>query len=107
MSDHLDEETHYRLLNLIQENPKMSQRQLADAMGVSVGKMNYCVKALVAVGHVKLNNFRRSKDKLGYAYMLTPKGISEKAKVTLRFLEIKKAQYEKIKKEIADIKQHI
>ena len=103
MNDRLDEETHYRLLNLIEENPAISQRQLAESMGVSVGKINYCIKALVKVGHIKLNNFKRSQNKMGYAYLLTPTGIKEKAQVAVRFLEIKQRQYDVIKKEIEEL----
>lgn len=107
MTNNLDEETHYRLLNLIEENPDISQRQLAEVLGVSVGKINYCVKALVDVGHVKLNNFKASKNKLGYAYLLTPKGIREKSKVAMRFLELKQMQYDAIKKEIRELKREL
>lgn len=107
MATYLDEETHYRLLNLIQENPKISQRQLAEEMGVSVGKINYCIKALVKAGQIKLNNFKHSKNKFGYVYLLTPKGIRDKTKVTLRFLEIKKRQYESIKKEIDELQKQM
>ncbi len=107
MTQCLDEETHYRLLSLIQENPKISQRQLAREMGVSVGKVNYCIKALVDIGHLKLNNFKRSKNKFGYFYVLTPKGLKEKAHITLRFLEIKKMQYDQIQKEIVELQYEI
>lgn len=107
MNNNLDAETRYKLLNLLDQNPDMSQRQLAEKMGVSLGKANYCIKALIEVGHVKLANFSRSKNKLGYAYVLTPKGIKEKAKVTLKFLEIKKIQYEKIQQEIIKLKKEV
>ncbi len=100
MSEPLDEETHYRLLNLIQDNPNISQRKLAEEMGVSVGKVNYCIKALMEVGHLKFNNFKRSKNRLGYVYLLTPRGIKEKAKVAVKFLAIKQQQYDEIKKEV-------
>jgi EPS-associated MarR family transcriptional regulator len=105
MNERLDDETQYKLLNTIQAYPNASQRQLAKAMGVSLGKVNYCIKALLDVGHVKLNNFARSKNKLGYVYVLTPKGFKEKASVTLRFLELKQAQYGQLKKEIAALKK--
>ena len=107
MSTDLDEETHYRLLSLIQDNPDISQRQLAEEMGVSVGKVNYCIKALVKIGHLKLENFKRSKRKLGYAYLLTPKAIAEKTKITIKFLELKKQQYDVIKQEIASLQKEI
>jgi EPS-associated MarR family transcriptional regulator len=107
MTSGLNDETHYKLLSLLQENPDISQRQLAEEMGVSVGKINYCIKALLKVGHVKLNNFARSKNKLGYVYVLTPKGVKEKAQVTLRFLELKQVQYDQIQKEIVDLQREI
>ena len=107
MNDDLSDETRYKLLSLLEETPDISQRQLANKMGVSLGKANYCIKALIDVGHVKLNNFSRSKNKMGYAYVLTPTGIKEKAQVTLRFLEIKKEQYNQIKKEISDLQHEI
>lgn len=103
----IDDETRYKLLNLLHKQPDISQRKLADEMGVSLGKVNYCVKALLDVGYVKLNNFTRSKNKLAYAYVLTPKGLKEKATVTLKFLEIKKAQYEQIQKDIAQLQREV
>jgi EPS-associated MarR family transcriptional regulator len=105
MSKTLDQETHYQILSLLEQNPELSQRQLAAEMGVSVGKINYCIRALLDVGHVKLNNFARSKNKIGYAYVLTPKGFKEKAIVTVRFLELKQVQYQQLKKEIAELKK--
>jgi EPS-associated MarR family transcriptional regulator len=107
MNEPLDEETHYKLLSLLEENPDISQRKMAEAMGVSVGKINYCIKALVNVGHIKLKNFAKSANKIGYAYFLTPKGVKEKAAVTLRFLELKQKQYDKIKKEISFLQEEI
>ena len=107
MNERLDDETQYKLLNTIQAYPNASQRELAKAMGVSLGKVNYCIKALLDVGHVKLNNFAQSKNKLGYVYVLTPKGVKEKAKVTLRFLELKQVQYDEIQKEIAGLKKEV
>ena len=107
MKNGIDDETRYKLLNLLHKKPDLSQRQLADEMGVSLGKANYCIKALLDVGYVKLNNFTRSKNKLAYAYVLTPKGLKEKAKVTLKFLEIKKAQYEQIQKDIAELQREV
>ena len=107
MNDDLSDETRYKLLSLLEETPDISQRQMAKKMGVSLGKANYCIKALIDVGHVKLNNFSRSKNKMGYAYVLTPIGIKEKAQVTLRFLEIKKEQYNQIQREISDLQHEI
>lgn len=101
----LDDETRYRLFKLVEEHPDMSQRQLAQEMGVSVGKLNYCLRALVDVGLVKMGNFARSNQKLGYAYILTPSGISEKSKVTARFLARKEAEYEELKSQIETLRQ--
>ena len=96
---------HYRLLKLIEADPLMSQRELAQAMGVSLGKVNYCLKALVEKGFVKLGNFRKSQDKRVYAYLLTPKVIEEKARVTVAFLQRKLAEYEAIRGEIEELQK--
>lgn len=98
---------NYRLLKLLEVNPHMSQRDLAQAMGVSLGKINYCLKALVEKGFVKLENFRRNEDKRMYAYLLTPKGIEEKARVTLAFLQRKLAEYEAIRGEIEELRKEV
>lgn len=98
---------HYRLLKLIEANPHMSQRELAQAMGVSLGKLNYCLKALVEKGFVKLENFRRNADKRVYAYLLTPNGIEEKARVTVAFLQRKLAEYEAIRGEIEELRKEV
>jgi len=98
---------HYRLLKLIEANPHMSQREHAQAMGVSLGKVNYCLKALVEKGFVKLENFRRNEDKRVYAYLLTPKGIEEKARITVAFLQRKLAEYESIRGEIEELRKEV
>ncbi|WP_045860381.1 MarR family EPS-associated transcriptional regulator [Teredinibacter purpureus] len=97
----LSDELRYQLLKELEENPDISQRQLASMMGVSLGKTNYCLKALVDAGWVKVGNFARSNRKLNYAYVLTPKGLSEKAAVTVRFLKNKQLLYEQLEQEIA------
>lgn len=107
MSKTLDQETHYRILSLLEQHPQLSQRELAKEMGVSVGKVNYCIKALVGVGHLKLNNFVRSDNKLGYAYLLTPKAIKEKAKIAQQFLQMKLEEHERLVKEIEEIQQSL
>jgi EPS-associated MarR family transcriptional regulator len=96
----LTENIHYTLLKLVEANPDISQRELAREMGISLGKVNYCLKSLVGKGFVKLENFRRSDNKLAYAYFLTPLGLEEKARITLSFLRIKEAEYEAIRREI-------
>jgi len=98
---------HYTVLKLIEEDPAISQRELARRMGVSLGKANYCLKALVAKGFVKLQNFRRSDNKLAYTYLMTPAGLEEKARVTLAFLRHKEAEYEAIRQEINQLRREI
>ena len=94
------EDTHFRVLRLLQENPYTSQRELATAVGVSVGGMHYVLNALIEKGLVKLGNFTAAEDKRRYAYVLTPKGISEKASITRRFLARKLEEYDDLKAEI-------
>lgn len=101
------DDTHYRLLKLIESNPDISQRELARVMGVSLGKANYCLKALVEKGFVKLENFRRNDNKLTYAYLLTPSGIEEKARVTLTFLRRKEREFEDIRREIDRLREEV
>lgn len=106
MTDKIDE-TRYQIIKLIEENPSISQRELADRLGVSLGKVNYCLRALINVGWVKAGNFVRSNNKMRYAYVLTPAGLHEKTKITARFLQKKQAQYESLKVEIARLKSEL
>ena len=92
------------LLKLLQDQPQMSQRDLARAMGVSLGKANYCLKALMEKGLVKLEKFRASPDKRQYAYLLTPAGMREKTRITMEFLRNKVSEYEALEKEIAQLR---
>lgn len=101
------EESHYKLLRLIESRPDASQRELASAMGVSLGKVNYCVNALIEKGWIKARNFRNSKNKLAYAYLLTPRGVEQKATITLHFLQRKVAEYESLKGEIAQLRREV
>ncbi len=101
----LDETTHYSLLKTLEENPGLSQRDLAKKLGVSLGKVNFCLKALVDKGSVKINNFRNSDNKLAYAYLLTPSGIEQKARMTVQFLQMKVQEYERLKKEIEELRR--
>jgi len=103
----LSDENRYQLLKLLEENPEMSQRQIADALGVSLGKVNFCLRALIEIGSVKVANFSRSPNKKAYVYLLTPKGIEEKAKLTLRFLAKKQNEYEELKREINELKNEV
>jgi EPS-associated MarR family transcriptional regulator len=95
-----NEEIVYKALKLLEANPELSQRQIASALGVSLGKGHYVLKSLMDVGWVKLNNFRDSKKKLGYAYALTPVGIVEKAAITVRFLARKQQEFHELHAEI-------
>ncbi len=96
----LQEDTHFRVLSLLEQNPEMSQRDLAKALGVSLGGVNYSLKALMERGMVKAQNFSKSERKLAYAYVLTPHGIAEKTKLTARFVKRKIEEYEALKAEI-------
>ena len=98
-------ETHLAILKHILVNPEASQRVLAQELGISVGKVNYCLRALIGKGFVKAGNFTRNTNKLSYLYLLTPNGIEEKANLTERFLKRKIAEHEKITQEIAKLKQ--
>lgn len=98
------EELHFRVLELIQKKPHLTQRELAGQLGVSLGKANYCLNALIEKGFVKAENFRRNDNKLAYLYLLTPAGIEEKTCATLRFLRRKMDEYELLKQEIAQLR---
>ncbi|WP_417592011.1 MarR family EPS-associated transcriptional regulator [Parasphingorhabdus sp.] len=101
------EDVRYRLLKLLENNPDMSQRDLAKAVGIGLGSVNYCVKALVDRGLIKLGNFSSTRNKRGYAYILTPKGMSEKTFLAGRFLQRKKIEYETIKAEIRSLQTEL
>lgn len=103
----LQEDTHFRVLRLLQENPEMSQRELAAAVGVSVGGMHYVLNALIEKGLVKLGNFTAAEDKRRYAYVLTPKGIARKAALTRAFLVRKMEEYEALREEIEALREEI
>jgi EPS-associated MarR family transcriptional regulator len=103
----LAEDLRYKLLKLLAEEPQISQRDLAGRLGISVGKTNYCLTALVDKGLVKINNFRRANNKLAYAYLLTPGGIEEKARVTVSFLQRKIREYAELQEEIDALRQEM
>ena len=100
----LQEDTNFRLMKLLHENPHISQREMAKALGISFGGINYCLNALIEKGLVKIHNFNQNKNKFGYAYLLTPTGISEKAQLTGIFLKRKLQEYEELKVEIKALK---
>lgn len=101
----LQEDTAFRVLRILEAEPDISQRALADRLGVSLGGLNYCLKALVDKGFVKLENFSNSRHKFGYVYLLTPAGLAEKAALTGRFLKRKMREYERLKAEIEDLRR--
>ncbi len=101
----LTEEVRYQLMRLIAANPHMSQRDAAHQLGISLGKVNYCLKALVRRGWVKARNFKNSRNKAAYMYLLTPKGMEAKAVLAMRFLSIKKREYESLRLEIEEEKR--
>ena len=101
----MQDEIAYKLLKSIEENPSQSQRDLSVSLGISLGKLNYCLKALIDKGLVKAGNFRKNPQKQDYLYLLTPQGIEEKAKVTRRFLKRKVKDYEELKREIEELQK--
>lgn len=103
----IDDEVRFKLLKLLSENPEVSQRALARELGISLGKLNYCLKALIATGLVKATNFRNSSNKAAYVYLLTPKGIEEKAGTTVRFLKRKLAEHAELAAEIRELRQAV
>lgn len=106
-NDLLQEENHLKVLRLLESNPRISQRDLAQALGVSLGKTNYCLKALLDKGILKIENFRNSSNKLAYAYLLTPSGLVAKTELTSRFLRRKVMEYESLKREIEQLKVEV
>jgi len=103
----LIEEIHLQVLRIIESNPEITQRELAKSLGVSLGKTNYCLKALIEKGWLKANNFKNSNNKLAYAYILTPKGIEEKANITVQFLKRKLWEFEALKEEIEQLRREV
>ncbi|MDC0576780.1 MarR family EPS-associated transcriptional regulator [Gammaproteobacteria bacterium] len=101
------QELEYRALKLLEQQPDLTQRQLAIELGISLGKTHYLVKSLIDVGWVKLDNFQKSDNKWGYAYLLTPTGISEKAAITVRFLARKRSQYSALHDEIKQLQEEV
>ena len=102
-----NQELEYRVLKILERQPDLTQRQLAAELGVSLGKTHYLVNSLIDVGWVKLDNFQRSDNKWGYAYLLTPKGIVEKAAITARFLVRKKQEFDNLQLEIQQLQEEV
>ena len=103
----IQEDTYFRVMRILQENPDLTQRELAEKLGVSVGGLNYCLKALMDKGWVKMQNFQNSKNKFKYVYLLTPQGIAERVTLTSRFLDRKMQEYEALKAEIESLHQDV
>ena len=101
------QELEYKVLKWLEKNPNITQRQLAKELGVSLGKTHYLINSLIQVGWVKLENFRRSDNKMGYMYLLTPAGINEKANIAKRFLARKENEYQQLKHEIEQLKSEV
>lgn len=101
------DETHYKLMRLLEANPGLSQRDVARELGVSVGKANYCVRALATKGWIKVSNFKNSRNKSAYMYLLTPRGVQQKARLTVRFLRIKMREHEALRAEIEQMNREL
>ena len=99
----IDPDVHFRVLHFLEEEPELTQRELAQKLGISLGGVNYCLKGLIEIGHIKAENFNKNPNKLMYLYLLTPKGIAEKAKLTAGFLKRKTEEYHVLKNEIKSI----
>jgi EPS-associated MarR family transcriptional regulator len=106
MPEH-SQEIHLKVLRHIEAHPDVTQRELAQHLGISLGKANYCLKALIEKGWIKANNFKNSNHKAAYAYLLTPSGIEQKAHITVLFLKRKMQEYEQLKQELADLEQEV
>ena len=101
----LTDEYRYKILKLVENQPEISQRELAKSLNISLGKANFCLKALIEKGFLKASNFRNSQNKLAYMYLLTPSGIEEKSSITVRFLKTKMQEYEALQSEINTLMQ--
>ena len=103
----LTDEIRYKVVRLLEANPEMSQRELARELGISLGKANYCLQALVRKGWIKVANFRNSQHKAAYMYLLTPHALEQKASLTMRFLQVKVREYEALRAEIKEIRRAV
>ena len=99
-----NKQSQYQILKSLEQDPNYTQRQLSKDLDISIGKVNYCLRSIVEKGFVKIDNFKNSKNKSQYSYLLTPKGIEEKAKLTMEFIRIKTQEYEQLKDEIESLK---
>ena len=95
-----EKQDHYDLLRKIKKRPESTQRELASQLGFSLGKINYCLKSLKKKGHIKLKNFQNNKNKINYAYILTPRGLAIKTQLTVNFMKRKMKEYDELSKEL-------
>ena len=103
----LTDEHRYQILKLLEARPDLNQRAVAAELGISLGKVNYCLRALIGKGLLKANNFRNNRNKRAYAYFLTPHGMEEKARITVQFLRVKIAEYEALDQEIERLRGEV
>jgi EPS-associated MarR family transcriptional regulator len=103
MNNRYEQEIRYRLLKVLSQDSNLSQREMAKRMGISLGKVNYCISELAKKGLIKVNRFKSAKNKIPYTYMLTPIGLEEKARLTVTFLKRKLSEYEEIKRQIKEL----
>ena len=103
----MSEERQLKIMRLLENNPEMTQRELASTLGISLGAANFCLRALVDKGWIKLDNFKRNPSKLGYLYLLTPKGVAAKTKLTTQFLKRKLVEYDELKNEIEALEKEL
>ena len=102
-----ENENHYKVMRLLEANPEMSQRDVARALGVSLGKVNYCLQALIRKGWIKAANFKNSHNKAAYMYLLTPRGVEQKGRLTVQFLKTKMHEYETLRMEIEQMRREV
>ena len=107
MNQSFEQEIHYRLLTLLTDEPQLRQLDMAERMGISVGKVNFCLSELARKGLIKVKRFKSARNKMPYTYKLTPRGIEEKGRMTVRFLKRKLAEYEEIKRQIEDLTEEV
>jgi EPS-associated MarR family transcriptional regulator len=103
----IGDEMRFKLMRLLEANPRLSQREAARELGISLGKVNYCLKALMRIGWIKATRFKNSDHKLAYMYLLTPRGVDEKANITVDFLKSKMREYEQLRTEIEQLKMDV
>ena len=107
MNHSYEQEIRYRLLKILAEEPKLGQREMAKRMGISLGKVNFCISELAAKGWIKITRLKSARKKIPYIYMLTPKGLEEKGKLTVRFLKTKLAEYKEIRNQVEELHNEV